>query len=225
MLLDQLQAKLKEELLLMASLSERSLKEAVRAIVDRSDELATKVQADDAEIDRLEVSIEEMVVAYIATHAPVAKDCRLMLVTTRICGNLERIGDESVTIARRALELNSEAQLKPLIDIPRMAVLAQEMLREAIQAFINENPDNMQSVIERDKIVDGINKQLARELTSYMIEKPQTITRALNLMTISKSIERIADHAKNIAEEVYYLYRGMDIRHQQGAKHNSDNSE
>ncbi len=220
MVLDQLQAKLKEELLLMASLAERSLKEAIRSIVDRNDDLANKVQADDVEIDRLEVSIEEMVVAYIATHAPVAKDCRLMLVTTRICGNLERIGDESVTIARRALELNSEAPLKPLIDIPRMAILAQEMLREAIQAFTSENPDDMESIIQRDKIVDEINKQLARELTCYMIENPKTITRALNLMTISKSIERIADHAKNIAEEIYYLHRGMDIRHQQGVKQN-----
>ncbi len=220
MVLDQLQAKLKEELLLMASLAERSLREAVRSIVDRNDDLANKVQADDVEIDRLEVSIEEMVVAYIATHAPVAKDCRLMLVTTRICGNLERIGDESVTIARRALELNSEAPLKPLIDIPRMAILAQEMLQEAIQAFVREDSNDMESVIRRDKIVDEINKQLARELTCYMIENPKTITRALNLMTISKSIERVADHAKNIAEEIYYLHRGMDIRHQQGVKQN-----
>ncbi|MCS7064364.1 MAG: phosphate signaling complex protein PhoU [Methylacidiphilales bacterium] len=212
---EQLLSKLKEELLLMASLAERSLKESVKAIVDRDDKIAEKVQADDSEIDRLEVSIEEMVVTYIATHAPVAKDCRLMLVLTRICGNLERIGDESVTIARRAVELNAEPPLKPLIDIPRMASLAQEMLRDALQAFIREKPDEMQKLIQRDKIVDAINKQLARELTSYMIEKPATITRALNLMTVSKSIERIADHAKNIAEEVYYLHLGTDIRHQQ----------
>ncbi|HAM72732.1 MAG TPA: phosphate transport system regulatory protein PhoU, partial [Verrucomicrobiales bacterium] len=126
---------------------------------------------------------------------------------------LERVGDEATTIARRAVELNQEPPLKPYVDIPHMARLALEMLREALDAFVSRDPRRARAVIPRDKEVDGLNKQLHRELASYMVEKPATISRCLNLMVISKALERIADHATNIAEEVVFLYEGQDIRH------------
>ena len=159
-----------------------------------------------------------MVITYMATHGPVARDCRLMLTASKISNNLERIADQATKIARRARELNTEPLLKPLIDIPLMAEIAQEMLRDSITAFVDANSELAVEIIARDHSVDSINKQLARELTSYMIEDPKTITRALNLMTVAKAIERVADHATNIAEEVFYLYKGEDIRHEPSLK-------
>jgi phosphate transport system protein len=150
----------------------------------------------------------------MATHAPVATDCRFMLVASKISSNLERIADQAVAIARRSLELNREPLLKPLIDIPRMAQIAEGMLRDGITAFVDRKPELAQEIIKRDKEVDAINKQLARELTSFMLEDPATITRALNLTIVARCLERIADHCKNIAEEVYYLYQAVDIRHE-----------
>jgi phosphate transport system protein len=131
----------------------------------------------------------------------------------KISQNLERVGDEAVTISRRSVELNSEPQLKPYVDLPRMATMSLEMLREAITAFVNREPARARAVIPRDQDVDDLNRQLHRELSSYMVERPTTITRCLRLMVISKAIERIADHATNIAEEVVYLYEAKDIRH------------
>jgi len=171
------------------------------------------VEANDEKIDDMEIHIDEMVVTYISTHGPIARDCRLMLAASKISSNLERVADQATKIARRSRELNTEPLLKQLIDIPMMADIAQEMLRDSITAFVEANNDLAVEIIARDNSVDAINKQLARELTSYMIENPKTITRALSLMTISAAIERVADHATNIAEEVFYLNRGRTIRH------------
>jgi phosphate transport system protein len=137
-----------------------------------------------------------------------------MLVASKISSNLERIGDSAVTIVRRSLELNREPLLKPLIDIPRMAQIAESMLRDSITALVDHKPELAQEIVRRDKEVDNINKQLARELTTFMLEDPKTITRAMNLTLVARSLERIADHAKNIAEEVYYLHHAIDIRHE-----------
>jgi phosphate transport system protein len=132
----------------------------------------------------------------------------------KISQNLEHVGDEATKIARRSVDLSNEPQLnKPCVDIPRMATLALDMLKAALDAFVNRNPDKARAVVPRDKEVDGVNKQLHRELASFMVENPANITRCLHLMVISKSLERIADHAKNIAEEVVYLYEARDIRH------------
>ena len=209
---------IREQLLMMSGLTERNLTLAMRALIERDDTLCDTVEAEDTPIDELEVQIDEMVILYMATHGPIAKDCRLMLTASKISSNLERIADQATKIARRARELNTEPLLKPLIDIPLMADIAQEMLRDAITAFVDANVDLAVEIIARDKSVDSINKQLARELTSYMIENPKTITRALNLMTVAKAIERVADHCTNIAEEVFYLYKGEDIRHERGRK-------
>lgn len=210
---EQQLANIREQLLLMSALAERNFATAMRALVDRDDKLADTVERDDNEIDQLEITIDEMVVTFISTHGAVAKDCRLVLAASKISSNLERIADQATSIARRARDLNAEPLLKPLIDIPLMAETAQEMLRDSITAFVDGNPELAVEIIARDKSVDNLNKQLARELTSYMIENPKTITRALNLVSVARAIERIADHATNIAEEVFYLYKGKDIRH------------
>ena len=204
---------IRETLLMMASLADRNLALAMRALVERDEKLAASVEAEDSQIDELEVTIDELVINHMATHAPVATDCRFMLVASKISSNLERIADQATAIARRSRELNKEPLLKPLIDIPRMAQIADGMLRDGITALIEHRPDLAQEVVKRDKEVDAINKQLARELLSYMLEDPSTITRALNLTIVARCLERIADHCKNIAEEVYYLYQAVDIRH------------
>jgi len=204
---------IREQLLLMSSLTERNLALAMRALIDRDDRLCDLVESNDEKIDDMEIHIDEMVVTYISTHGPIARDCRLMLAASKISSNLERVADQATKIARRSRELNTEPLLKQLIDIPMMADIAQEMLRASITAFVEANNDLAVEIIARDNSVDAINKQLARELTSYMIENPKTITRALSLMTISAAIERVADHATNIAEEVFYLNRGRTIRH------------
>jgi phosphate transport system protein len=204
---------IRETLLMMASLTDRNLALAMRALVERDEKLAAAVEAEDSQLDQLEISVDELVINHMATHAPVATDCRFMLVASKISSNLERIGDSAVTIVRRSLELNREPLLKPLIDIPRMAQIAEGMLRDGITALIDRKPELAQEIIRRDKEVDAINKQLARELTSFMLEDPGTITRALNLTLVARALERIADHCKNIAEEVYYLYHAVDIRH------------
>jgi phosphate transport system protein len=204
---------LKQKLLTMASHAESALSNGIKALVDRNDDLARKVIADDSIMDRLEIEIDEMAIALLALQGPMASDLRLITIAMKISHDLERVGDEATTIARRTIELSQEPQLKPYVDIPRMANLAMEMLDTALNAFVNHNSERARGVIPRDKDVDAINRQLHRELVSFMIEKPATITRCLNLMVISKSIERIADHATNIAEEVVYLYEGRDIRH------------
>jgi len=206
-------AHIRETLLMMASLADRNLALAMRALVERDEKLADAVEAEDSQLDELEVSVDELVINHMATHAPVATDCRFMLVASKISSNLERIADQATAIARRSRELNKEPLLKPLIDIPRMAQIAAGMLRDSVTALVDRKPELAQDIIKRDKEVDGINKQLARELTSFMLEDPATITRALNLTNIAQRLERIADHCKNIAEEVYYLYQAVDIRH------------
>jgi len=215
---EQQLGKIRETLLMMASLTDRNLNLAMRALVQRDDALARTVEAEDSQIDQLEILLDDLVISFMALHAPVAKDCRFMLVASKIANNLERIADLAVAIARRARELNGQPLLKPLIDIPRMGALAAEMLRDAISALVEEKPEQAREIVKRDKAVDEINRQLERELTSFMLEDPATITRALSLTLVSRNLERIADHAKNIAEEVYYLYRAADIRHGQGGE-------
>ena len=203
---------LKESLLAMASHAESALTRAMRAMVERDDLLAQAVMDDDNIIDQFEVEIDDIAIHLLA-KAPVATDLRLTTVAMKISQNLERVGDSAVTIARRAVELNTEPQLKAYVDLPRMATMALEMMREAISAFINREPDKARAVVRRDTEVDNLNRQLHRELSSFMVERPANISRCLNLMVVSKCLERIADHATNIAEDVVYLYEAIDIRH------------
>lgn len=203
---------LKEKLLTMASHAEGGVTKAIKALTERDDELARRVMADDVIVDQLEIEIDELSIQLLS-KAPLATDLRLITVAMKISHDLERVSDEATTIARRSLELSLEPQLKPYVDVPRMAGMALEMLKDALDAFVNHDTAKARAIIPRDKEVDLLNKQLHRELSSYMVERPSTITRCLNLMVISKSLERVADHATNVAEEVVYLYEGRDIRH------------
>jgi phosphate transport system protein len=212
---------LREQLLMMSGLSERNLAVAMRALIERDDKLCDTVEAEDTQIDQLEIHIDELVITSISTHGAVARDCRLMLAASKIASNLERIADQATTIARRARELNKEPLLKPLIDIPVMADLASEMLRDSITAFVEGNADLAVEIVARDKSVNDLNRQVARELTAEMQGNPKSVTRAINLLTIAKALERVADHATNIAEEVFYLNRGEDIRHERSLKKQS----
>lgn len=203
---------LSEQLLTMGSKAESAVSRAMQALVDRDDDLARVVVADDVVLDELEMVVDETSIHLLA-KAPLATDLRLITVAMKITQNLERVGDEATKIAKRSIELSQEPQLKPYVDLPRMAAMALAMLKESLDAFVQREPDRARAVIPRDKEVDHLNRQLQRELVSFMLETPATITRCLNLMVISKSLERIADHAKNIAEDVVYLYQAEDIRH------------
>jgi phosphate transport system protein len=209
---DQELTALKEKLITMGSLAEVAVRRSMKALLERDDSYARNAKEEDSVLDELEIEIDDMAISLLA-KAPLASDLRLVTVAMKISRDLERVGDEATTIARRALELNAVPQLKPYVDIPKMADLALDMLKQALDAFVSRDTARARAVIPRDKEVDNLNKQLHRELAGYMIEQPPTITRALNLMVISKSIERIADHATNIAEEVVYVYEGRDIRH------------
>jgi phosphate transport system protein len=209
--------KLSQSLLTMAGRAQRAVSDAIRALVDRDDEVARAVIGEDDALDQLEIEIDEICINLLA-KAPLATHLRLITVAMKISQNLERIGDEATKIARRSIELSQEPQLKPYVDLPRMAEMALAMLVSALDSFVQRAPELARSVIPRDKEVDALNKQLHRELVSYMLESPATISRGLNLMVISKSLERIADHAKNIAEEVFYLYKAEDIRHSGAAR-------
>lgn len=209
---DQEFAALKEKLLTMSSLASASLQNAVRALVERNDDLARQVERADDQLDALEIELDELAIVLLS-RGPIASDLRLITVAMKITHDLERVGDEATTIARRAVDLNKEPQLKPYVDIPRMATTTLEMLNDALEAFVSRDTARARAVLPRDKDVDALHKQLQRELVTYMLEQPATITRCLNLMQVSKRIERIADHATNIAEEVVYLYEGRDIRH------------
>ena len=206
-------AQFKEKLLTMGSYAESAVSQSVQSVVERDDTLACRVQENDDLMDELEIEIDDLAINLLA-KAPLASDLRLITVAMKISQNLERIGDEATTIARRALELNQEPQLKPFIDIPRMAAIALGLLKEALDAFVRKEPEKARAIVPRDKEVDALNRQLYRDLSGHMVDNPATISRCLNLMTVSKSLERVADHAANIAEEVVYLCEARDIRHE-----------
>ena len=203
---------LKKKLLTMASHAETAVNEALRALIERDYELALRVKENDNVIDQLEVEIDDMAIHLLA-KAPLASDLRLVTVAMKISQNLERVGDEATKIAKRARDLSQEPPVKVVVDLPRMAKLALDMLKAALDAFVNRDPIAARALIPRDKEVDGINKQVTNQLAQYMVENPDTIKRCLNLITVSRSLERIADHATNVAEEVVYLYEALDIRH------------
>ena len=211
----------RSNLVLMGEIAIRQVDNAVKALVAGDIRAAEAVVQADDELDQLEVLIDEEAVRYMNLRAPVATDLRLAIVGMKASHDLERVGDEATSIARRAIRLSAEPPLKPYIDIPRMTDIALAMLRDSLDCFLHGDKEKALAVCRRDAEVDLINKQLYRELSSFMIEDPKTTTRALELMFISKSLERIADHATNIAEETIYLAKGEDIRHTAAVKHNA----
>jgi phosphate transport system protein len=207
---------LKQKLLTMASHAETAVNQALHALTQRDRDLALRVKEDDRIIDQFEVEIDDLVIQLL-TKAPLATHLRLVTVAMKISQNLERVGDEATKIAKRARDLSQEPPVKIAIDLPRMAGLALDMLKAALDAFVNRDPAAARALIPRDKEVDALNRQIHSALAQHMIENPDTIGRCLHLMVVSKSLERIADHATNVAEDVVYLCEAQDIRHT-GAK-------
>jgi phosphate transport system protein len=206
-------ADIREQLLVMSSLTERNLGQATRALLDRDDQLANLVEAEDSEVDQLEKGIDEKVIVYISTHGPMAKDCRFLITASKIASELERIADQATTIARRARDLSRVREMASLAGIPRMAEEVQAMLRQSIKSFVERDTDLALEVIGRDRLVDAEYKEAAHDVEIEIVKDPTVTARALHLLTIAKALERAGDHATNIAEEVFYLYKGEDIRH------------
>jgi phosphate transport system protein len=204
---------LKEKLLEMASRAEEQIGRAVRSLKDRQQSMACEVLDKEESINRLDIEIDDMVMRLLALRQPMATDLRFITSAMKIGSDLERIGDLAVNIAERTLELLKYPQLKPLIDIPRMAELAQEMVRDALNAFITRDAELARNVCERDDQVDKLNGQIFRELLTFMMEDPSTIPRAVDLILIGRHLERIADHATNIGEDVIYMVKGKTIKH------------
>ncbi len=211
--IDEELRQLKERLLTMASLAEQGVGRSIKALVDRDAALAHEVIEEDAVINRLEVEIEESCVGLLARYQPEAKDLRFVAMVFKIVNDLERVGDQAVNISEGTLDLLKEPLLKPLIDIPKMASLAQGMLTDALDSFVNQDAERARAVCRRDDEVDALNDQVYQELLVYMHKDPQTITRAVDLILIARHLERVADHATNIAEDVFYLVRGTTIKH------------
>ena len=197
----------------MGGLVEDQIQKAVRTLVDRDSPLAETIIQRDHEVNRLDVEIDDLCIRLLALHQPAARDLRFITTALKITTDLERIGDMAVNICERALELNREPQLKPYIDIPRMAQISQRMIRESLDAFVREDTDLALKVCKDDQQVDDLNSQIFREVISFMIGDPQTINRAMKISSISKYLERIADHATNIAEMVIFMVKGKSIRH------------
>jgi phosphate transport system protein len=204
---------LRTALLQMGGLVESQIADAVESLVERDSELARRTVARDAEVNRMDVATDNLCIRLLALRQPAAGDLRFITTGLKITTDLERIGDMAVNIGERVLELNHEPVLKPYIDIPRMAALAQSMVRDSLDAFVNHDTDLAERVIERDDEVDQLNYQIFRELLSYMAEEPRTIGRATRVLFVSKYLERIADHATNIAEMVVFMVKGKTIRH------------
>ena len=209
---------LKENLLKMATLVEEALRDAIQSLVKRDSDLAKKTMEKEDQINLMENTIDEMCLKLLALRQPMAVDLRFITSAMKIITDLERMGDQAVNICERALSLNQEPQLKPYIDIPRMAVIAQSMVKDVLDAFVNRDSKLARSVCERDDLVDGLNDQVFRELLTYMISDPKTITRAVHLMIVCRCLERIADHATNIAEDVIFMVDALVIKHHAGAK-------
>ena len=204
---------LRATLLKMGGLVERQIAEAIDALVKRDSDLARQIIARDEEVNKMDTEIDETCVRLLAQYQPAAGDLRFITTGLKITTDLERIGDNAVNISERAIELNEEPQIKPYIDIPRMAAIAQSMVKDSIDAFMRLDADLCQQVIARDDEVDQLNRQVYRELLSYMAEDPRLIARATRILFISKYLERIADHATNISEMVTYMAKGTFIRH------------
>ena len=209
---------LKEKLLLIGHKAETSIADATRALIERKSSLAQRVIDEDDQLDQLELEIDDICLEILAREQPVASDLRFIATAMKIVGDIERIGDNGVNIARRALEILDEPELKPIIDVPVAAAAAQRILKESLDAFVNGDAELAKRVIEGDRYIDDVCEQMLRELLTYMFEDPTTISRALRLIFVARNLERVGDHAANIAEMVIFLVDGQDIRHGHVAK-------
>lgn len=205
--------RLKDQILLLGGSVEGLIARSIRALLERDSDLARSCIRSDAAINRLEKDIDELCLRILARRQPVASDLRFVATALKIVTDLERMGDLGVNICKRVLELNEEPPLRPYVDLELMAGIAMGMLREALDAFVESDGDRAERVITRDQDVDAFNTQIFRELLTYMMEDPRNVTRAIKIQSIAKTLERIGDHATNLAEMVVFMVRGQDIRH------------
>jgi phosphate transport system protein len=210
---DEELAQLKAKLVQMAGLAEDQIDKALEALVKRDSVEARQVIERDHKVNALDVEIDEECIRLLALHQPAARDLRLVTTAMKISTELERISDLAENMCERTIELNEEPQLKPYIDIPRMGNLARIMVKESIDAFVKDDSALARKVLTDDDLVDDLMEQIFRELLSFMIEDPHTISRAIRLSFVAKYLERVADHATNVAELVVYLVEGKIIRH------------
>jgi phosphate transport system protein len=210
---DEELTRLDEKLLRMARMVEESIALTVKGLKERQDEFARDVLKREQQVNLLEIEIDELCMKLLALRQPVASDLRFITSAMKIAGELERMGDLAVNIAEVSLELLKVPLLKPLIDIPRMASVAQSMVKDSLNAFVNRDEKLARAVCQRDDEVDSLNDQIFRELLTYMISDPSTINRAVGLILVGRHLERIADHATNIGEDVIYLVLGKTIKH------------
>lgn len=207
----------------MAGLAEKAISNAVEALVKRNTALAEQTIAEDEKINQMEIHIDDRCLKLLALHQPMAADLRFITSAMRINTELERIGDQAVNIAERVISLNQEPQLKPYIDIPRMAEITQSMVKDVLDAFVDGDANLARSVCERDDQVDGLNDQVFRELLTYMMSDAKTIPRAVHLIIVSRCLERIADHATNIAEGVIFMVKALVIKHHADTRGEKEN--
>ena len=212
---DQALAELRRDVARMGEIAESMVRDSMKALVDREEKLVQQVLKSEDEVDKFQVAIDVHVVRLIVTHAPVAQDLRLLLMVARINTELERMADQAVEICENVQLLLGVPPLKPLADLPRMAELAQRMVRGGLDAFAQNSPEKAMETLRCDDQVDALNDQIFRELLTYMMSDARNIPRALALLLTARSLERVADHATNVCEEVVYLVKGQDIRHQQ----------
>jgi phosphate transport system protein len=204
---------IRKKLLEMGGKVETMISNSIKALVDRDSELAERTILSDREVNHLEVEVDERCLEVLARWQPTARDLRFLTLALKIVTDLERMGDQCVSIASRVKELNEEPPLKPYIDLPRLADASGTMVKEALNAFVKRDIKLAMKVCEDDQFIDDLNIQIQRELLTFMIEDPCTISRAIRLNYISKYLERIADHATNVAEMVIFMINGKDIRH------------
>lgn len=211
--LDQELEHIKQQIILMEDNVERAIFNAYKSLIERDDNLARKVFELEREINTLDVEIEEDCIKTIALRQPVAVDLRFIITAMKITSDLERIGDLAVNMAERVLELNEEPPIKPYIDLPKVFEIVRLMVRDALRSFVERNTELAYKVIKEDDKVDKLTEQIGNELTLFMIKDPSTINRAQKITFLTKYLERIADHAENIARSVIYLVEGRMIRH------------
>lgn len=209
-------SELKERLLWMGSLSERAVHQAIHAVLDAQESLAEAVLREEPAINDLQIEIDDRVVQLLALHQLMAADLRFVLAVARINNDLERIGDQAVNMAQAALHILRHPRVKPYVDLPRMSELAEGMVRDSLNAVVRGDIEIARAVLVRDDQVDNLRDQIFRELLSYMMGDSSVIFQAFELILVAKNLERVADHATNIAEDVIYMVEGNDVRHTAG---------
>jgi len=205
---------IKNGLIFLGALTEKAILAAMKSLSERNSDIAHKVIGEDEEIDKLDSELEERCIKVLALRQPTAIDLRFITTAIKITGHLERIGDMAVNIAERAIQLNAEPRLKPYMDLPRMADIVATMIKDSLDSFIRSDLSMAEKVRQAEQVTDDLNEQIFRELLTFMMEDSHSIHRSLMIMQVSKNLERIADHAKGIADMVTYMVTGECVRHQ-----------